>query len=52
MSKLIDITGKKYGRLKVLSFYDIKDNKSRWLCECECGNQTILCKSRLTSRKY
>lgn len=42
MSRFIDITGKKYNKLTVLSFYDIKDNKSRWLCQCECGNKKIL----------
>ena len=42
MSRLIDITGKKYNMLKVISFYDIQDKKSRWLCECECGNKKIL----------
>lgn len=42
MSRFIDITGNKYNKLKVISFYDIKDNKSRWLCQCDCGNQKIL----------
>lgn len=42
MSRLVDITGEKYNMLKVISFYDIQDKKSRWLCECECGNKKIL----------
>ena len=42
MSKLIDITGKKYNMLTVISFYDIQDKKSRWLCECDCGNKKVL----------
>ena len=39
MSKLIDLTGNKYGRLTVLN----KDNErktssgSYWICKCECG---------------
>lgn len=35
--KLIDLTGKKFGRLSVLS----RDNKRKstyWICQCECGN--------------
>ena len=42
MSRFIDITGKKYNKLTVISFYDIKDKKSRWLCECDCGKQKII----------
>lgn len=40
MSKLIDLTGNKYGRLTVLQ----KDNNrktnsgSYWICKCDCGN--------------
>ena len=39
MSKLIDLTGQKFGRLTVLH----KDNErktnngSYWICQCECG---------------
>lgn len=52
MSRFIDITGKKYNKLKVLSFCEIRDNKSYWLCECDCGNKKILCKSEFINRKY
>lgn len=51
MSKLIDITGKKYNKLTVLSFYDVKDKRSRWLCQCECGNTTIATSSQLKCGK-
>ena len=39
MSKLIDLTDQKFGRLKVLA-KDLErktNNGSYWLCECECG---------------
>ena len=42
MSRLVDITGNKYNMLRVISFYDIQDKKSRWLCECDCGNKKVL----------
>lgn len=42
MSRFIDIAGKKYNNLTVLSFYDMKDNKARWLCQCDCGNKVIV----------
>ena len=51
MSRFIDITGKKYNKLTVLSFYDIKDNKSRWLCQCDCGNKTIVKGTQLKNGK-
>lgn len=41
MSKLIDITGQRFGRLTVME--KIPSNKStnaRWLCKCDCGNTT------------
>ena len=37
MPPLIDLTGKKFGRLKVIERADGK----RWHCQCDCGNKTI-----------
>lgn len=35
-----DITGKKYGRLTVVSYAGLtKDKKAQWNCVCECGNE-------------
>lgn len=39
-NKIIDITGKKYGKLTVLKrdgYTNGKRKKILWLCECECG---------------
>lgn len=39
MGKLIDLTGKKYGRLTVIE--KLPNNKyggSMWSCKCDCGN--------------
>lgn len=34
-----DLTGKTYGRLKVIGFTGIRSpNHASWLCQCECGN--------------
>ena len=39
MSKRIDLTGHKFGRLKVLKMVGCnKWGEAMWLCECECGN--------------
>jgi len=34
--------GNRYNKLLVISFYDIKLHKARWLCECDCGKETIV----------
>lgn len=42
-NKVIDLTGKKFGRLTVLSRY--KENTrgyAQWLCKCDCGNTKIV----------
>lgn len=44
MPKLIDLTGKKFGRLTVIKRHpqNTKDNKPRWICECECGCSEVI----------
>lgn len=47
MSRLIDLTGKKFGRLTVIgrgeNYISPKGAASvRWLCECECGNKILV----------
>lgn len=38
MAKRIDMTGEKYGRVKVTSYAGIsEDRRALWACECECG---------------
>lgn len=49
MSKRLDLTGLIFGKLKVLSFYDVKGSHSRWECECECGGKTIVYSHHLKS---
>lgn len=36
-SKIIDLTGQKFGQLTVLNFIDIKNHNAMWNCRCECG---------------
>lgn len=49
MSKLIDLTGQKFGRLTVL-YKDterITKSGSYWICQCECGKQKSIKSSSL-----
>lgn len=43
MSKKIDLVGRVYGRLLVISQSPSNSNGlTRWLCKCDCGNETIV----------
>lgn len=43
MSAVKDITGQRFGRWTVISRAEnSKDNRTQWLCKCECGNVKIL----------
>lgn len=50
MSRIIDLSGEKFGRLKVIKRHGYKIYKSgrkfvQWLCECDCGNKEVYCTS-------
>lgn len=50
MSKLIDLTNKKFGRLTVISRYGSTNNKmATWLCKCDCGNEKVVSTCHLNS---
>lgn len=43
MSKLKDLTGKKYNHLLVLGRAENeKSGRARWTCLCDCGNTTVV----------
>lgn len=37
-ANFIDMTGRKFGKLVVLNKWEHKKGKTKWLCQCECGN--------------
>lgn len=39
MAKRIDVTGKKFGKLTVLSPAPTRKGHARWICRCDCGRQ-------------
>lgn len=47
--KLVDITGRTFGRLTVQSKHGHRGKDVTWLCLCECGNQVIASGSDLKS---
>lgn len=46
-----DLVGKIKGRLIVLSFHHVKDEKSFWLCQCQCGNQKVIARNSIVDNK-
>lgn len=43
MSKIIDLTGQRFGRLVVVRReVDTNCKDSKWLCKCDCGNEIIV----------
>lgn len=43
MSNLIDLTGKRFGKLVVLQRGEsAPSGKVKWLCQCDCGNQVLV----------
>lgn len=51
MSKLIDLTGKRFGKLLVLDRAESLNGKTRWLCKCDCGNVKAINASNLRRGK-
>lgn len=50
MSKLIDLTGQRFGRLTVIEYAGTdKGGKARWRCRCDCGKETIVIGKNLRS---
>jgi hypothetical protein len=36
--EIMDLSGKRFGKLIVLDEYKVKNKKTFWLCKCDCGN--------------
>ena len=50
--RVIDITGKRFGRLTVLGLSHIDGRRrSIWLCRCDCGNIVKLRKDHFAYQK-
>lgn len=48
--KILDLVGKKYGRLTVIEYVSQNHRgKSMWKCQCDCGNTSVVLGTRLTS---
>jgi hypothetical protein len=43
--------GERYGRLVVIASTESKHNRSRWICQCDCGNRCVATGASLRSDK-
>lgn len=52
MSKLIDLTGQRFGRLTVISRAgNSKNGRAKWFCQCDCGNTVEVLGKSLRSQE-
>ena len=50
MARVKDLTGQRFGRLTVIKRVENnKHGKARWLCKCDCGNETIVLGASLSN---
>lgn len=47
--KVVDLTGKIYGKLVVLELDHVEKSIKYWKCKCECGNTTVVREGNLKS---
>ena len=51
MSKINDLTNKKFGKLEVIKYYGSnKNGRALWLCKCECGNMKVVVGNSLLNK--
>jgi hypothetical protein len=50
-NKIIDLTGKRFGRLVVLALHPERSRfgRTRWVCRCDCGSERIVLGNSLRS---
>jgi CDGSH-type Zn-finger protein len=44
-----DLTGRRFGKLKVIRQAENVNNRTRWLCKCDCGKEKIILRISLIS---
>lgn len=43
MGRLIDLSGQRFGRLKVIERVKSHKAQAQWRCICDCGKETVVC---------
>lgn len=42
MNKIVDVLGKRFGRLTVISRAESRGGRAHWNCQCDCGKKTVV----------
>lgn len=50
MPKLIDLSGRRFGRLTVIKRAESNHKEVYWVCQCDCGNRKTVRGSLLTTK--
>lgn len=50
-ARVKDLIGQRFGKLVVLQRAGSQNNKATWLCECDCGNKTIVNSTNLIQKR-
>ena len=50
-TRLVDLSGRRFGRLIVLERAESKNGSTYWKCICDCGTEKEICASHLSSGK-
>ena len=51
MSKIKDLTGQKFGMVKIIKLDRIENRRTYWLCECECGKIFVRRSDNITNKE-
>jgi hypothetical protein len=43
----VNLVGNKYGKLTVIAFAGVRNERTTWKCLCECGNEVIVYRNNL-----
>lgn len=49
MGKIVDISGKRFGKLVAIKRVGSKNKRSMWLCDCDCGRSSVVAYGHLSS---
>ena len=52
MPGLIDLTNRRFGRLKVVSCASRRNGPVEWHCRCQCGGRSVVQGSHLKSEPH
>lgn len=50
-SHIKDLSGKRFGKLTVISYAYTKNKNSYWICKCDCGNEKTMMSSTIQKAK-